>query len=143
MTFASPSHRGAVEIWQTGTANDFGTRVVLVFDERRKVVFENRRDAYVSFVHVYWPADERRVGVLLSGLNYFTLAWDTRSAQPISFDSIRDDFARSIESSYNVPKELDPFKWSGEPQAQDAFFARHPEIHLSYRPNETEKPALR
>jgi len=134
MTFRSPSRRASLEVWQTGIANDFGTRVALVSNGTRRFVFENRRDALVSFVDVYWSPDERRVGVLLYGFNYFTLAWDTRSAQAISFDSLRNDFARSIESSYHVPKGVDPFQWLGGPEAQKAFFAQHPEIHLTYRP---------
>ena len=133
MTFESPSHSSAVEIWQTGIANDFGTRVALVVDGRRTFVFENRRDALVSFVHVYWSPEERQASVLLSGLNYFVLAWDLRSGRPIPFESLRNDFARSIETTYRVPKGVDPFKWTGEAEAQKAFFALHPDIHLSYR----------
>lgn len=133
MTFPAPWRKAAIEVWQTGIGNDLGARVVLVVDGKSTLMFENHQDALLSFVHVFWSEDEREVGVLLSGMNTFKLAWDVRSRREIPFESIKSRFARSIETTYRVPKGVDPFRWVGEPEAQSAFFALHPEIHLSYR----------
>jgi hypothetical protein len=133
MTFPSPSHRARIEIWQTRLDNHWGTQVRLVSPQRRAVVFENRTEAWVYFVHVYWSSEEARVGVMASGGNIWRLAFDVDSGKEVPFDSIRDEFARSIRQTYRVPPDQDPIQWAAMSEAQGAFFRLHPEIHLSYQ----------
>jgi len=133
MAFKSPSGRCSVEIWQTRIANEWGTRVRLVSPTRSTFVFENRREAIVYFVHVYWSPDESKAGVITAGTNGWELAYDVQTGKEIPFETIREDIAASIRKTYQVPTGDDPIRWAGSADAQNDFFRLHPEIRLSYR----------
>src|SRR5882724_12065919 len=81
VVFSSPTGRASIEIWQPPIDNSLGTRVELVSANRRTLLFENRRDAVVYFLHVYWSPDETRVGVLATGGNIWYIAFDTKTAK--------------------------------------------------------------
>ena len=140
MVFLSPSKRAAVEIWQTRVDNSWGTRAELVTIRGRSVLHENRVEAVVHFVHVYWSPDEAKVGVLVTGMNIWSVAADVDTGKHISFGSIRDDFAQSIRETYRVPLGKDPIRWAALVDGQDAFFKLHPEIRLTYRKHRAAQP---
>ena len=85
------------------------------------------------FVHVYWSPDEKKVGVLATGLNIWNIAWDLTLDRGIPFDSIKPDVRRSIEESYRVPSGEDAILWAASSDAQSAFFRLHPDIKSTYR----------
>ena len=132
MTFPSPSRKAAIEIWQTGIANEYGTRVKLVTGHRSIIVFENRRDAIVYFVHVYWSPDESKVGVLATGMSIWNVAFDVRKGRPVPFEDVRKGFGESIREIYSVPPGKDPINWAASSDAHSEFFKLHPEVRLSY-----------
>ena len=132
MTFPSPSRRAAIEIWQTRLDNSWGTRVRLTTVERKAVVFENRREAHIYFVHVYWSPDESKVGVLGTGSKSWGVACDVRTGELIPFETIEEEFGESIRKMYHVPPKEDPVKWASSNDAHQAFFRLHPEIRLTY-----------
>lgn len=132
MTFPSPSRRAAVEIWQTRFANEWGTRVVLATARGRTTVFENRREAIVYLVHVYWSPDEKEFGILSTGANIWYFACNAETGKQIPFEQIRNPLAQSIKAMYQVPHGKDPISWAASADAQAAFFRLHPEIRLTY-----------
>jgi hypothetical protein len=133
MVFPSPSGKASVEIWQTGIDNSRGTRVDLLSSSGHAVIYENRREALVYFVHVYWAPDERSAAVLATGANIWSVAFDVPSGRLRPFESVRDGFARSLKRTYTIPATDDPISWATSAKAQDAFFKLHPEIRLTYR----------
>lgn len=133
MRFPSPSGRSAIEVWQTQFANELGTRIRLVTPDRSVFVFENRREAHVYFVHVYWSEDETRAGVIATGANIWQVALDAVTGKQIPFGQIRESFAASLRKTYEVPTGEDPIEWAASADAQNQFFRRHSDIKLSYR----------
>ena len=133
MTFSSPLRKGAIEIWQTRFANEFGTRVEFVSSQHRTVLYERRGESIIYFVHVSWAPDEMKVGVLATGYAGFGVAFDTKEWKEIPFESIREDLARSIAATYIVPNGDDPIEWAATSDAPIAFLKVHPEVRLSYR----------
>ena len=132
LRFESPSHDAAIEIWQTRGDPTWGTRVELVSGRKSTIkrtrIFENRREAIVQFVHVYWSPDETTVGVMASGANVWYVAFDLPAGVEIPFAQIRDDFAESIRKAYDVPKAEDPIDWAARADAAVAFGTVHPEM---------------
>jgi hypothetical protein len=96
-------------------------------------ILENRKEATLYFVHVYWSPDESKVAVLGTGFNIWNCAWDVTANRPIPFTAIKADFGRSIKSAYGLAGDRDPIAWAASSDAQAAFFRLHPEIKLSYR----------
>ena len=99
MTFRSPSRRAAVEIWQKGIDNSWGSRVELVTPKGSTVIYRLSTDSFIYFVHVYWSPDETRVGVVGTGYGSFHLARSTVTGAPIPFEQIRDEMANSIRAA--------------------------------------------
>ena len=127
MIFPSPSRSAAIEIWQAPRVIGGKARVELVTAKRRTVLYTQPREAFVRFVHVYWSRDEGIVGIfVLNG----TLAADVRTGELRSFELIRNDFAKSLRDTYNVPPQEDPIMWAARSDAQFAFSKLHPEIRL-------------
>ncbi len=134
MVFSSPTKRVAVEIWQTRIESSMGMRIELVSGQRRFVVYRSPNEALAYFVHVYWSADETKVGVIATGNGLWELAFDVGTGTPISFSEIRDGLARSIGETYHLVGTHDPVAWASSTEAQSRFFELHPEIHVSYGP---------
>jgi hypothetical protein len=132
MTFRSPSRKAVVEVWQTRFANEWGTKVEFVTSDRKSVLLENRKEAIVYFVHVYWSRDENTVGVIVTGGNNWSIAYDVKLNRTIPFESIREEVGESIRNLYQVPIGEDPVRWAATSDAQSAFFALHPGVRLSY-----------
>jgi hypothetical protein len=133
MIFPSPSKKAAIEVWQRPIANEWGAQVELVTARRRSVLDKITREAFIYFVHVYWSADETKVGVLATGFNFCRVAYDIRNDKLLPFDQIRAELGRSISRMYRVPSGEDPVEWAATADAQAEFFKLHPEIRLSYR----------
>jgi hypothetical protein len=123
MVFSSPTKRVAVEIWQTRIESSMGMRM-----------YRSPNEALAYFVHVYWSADETKVGVIATGNGLWELAFDVGTGTPISFSEIRDGLARSIGETYHFVGTHDPVAWASSTEAQSRFFELHPEIHVSYGP---------
>jgi len=132
MAFPSPSRKASVEIWQTRFANEWGTRVLLVTSQGRKTVFQNRREAIVYFVQVYWSPDETEFGILSTGMNIWFFGCDARTGKEIPFDRVRQGLAQAISETYHVPHGEDPIGWAATSNAHVAFFRLHPEVRLTY-----------
>ena len=132
MTFRSPSHRTAIEVWQKGIDNSWGARVELVSARGRTVLYQVGADSFIYFFHVYWSPDETKAGILATGTKIFSLACNTKTGSSIPFDEIREDFRKSIRETYRVPKGEDPIQWAAM-DGQAEFFKLHPEIRLSYQ----------
>jgi len=133
MTFFSPSHKAAIEIWQRPIANELGIVVQYVSDGRKVTLYERHRETLIHFVHVYWSRDESTVGVLGTGSLSFGVALDTKSGKERSFEQIKKDIGQSIGTTYGVPRGYDPVEWAWSDAAFAAFSTLHPEIRLSYR----------
>ena len=129
MTFPSPSRKAAIEIWQTRWVNSWRARVELVTENRRTVLYTQRHEAFIHFVHVYWSPDETKVGVFVA---YGILAANVKTGATIPFDEIRKEFAQSIRDTYRLPPQEDPISWAGLADAQFAFARLHPEIRQTY-----------
>jgi hypothetical protein len=132
MQFPSPSGTRTVEVLQTRLDNSWGARVELVTPTERFTLYRLHKEAFVSFVHVYWSPGEAKVAVLATGFAMFNLAVDTRTGEPAAFDDLRQGLAQSIKQAYAVPPGEDPISWAASSQAQLAFRRLHPEIKLSY-----------
>jgi hypothetical protein len=132
MSFPSPSHRAAVEIWQNSFDNSWGARAELITPRGRTTLIQSGRDTFLYFVHVYWSADETKVGVLARGGVRWEIGFDARINQPIPFEKIRSDFAGSMATLYNLAQGTDPIDWADSSEASQAFFKLHPEIHVTY-----------
>lgn len=132
MVFRSPSRKASVVIRQVRYANELGMQVQLLSDGRQTNVFESHRETWIYFVHAYWSPDEKVVGVVATGMNYFELAFDTRTGKAAPFSSIQKGTAQSIRSAYNLTNEKDPITWAHLSDAHEAFARLHPEIQLTY-----------
>jgi hypothetical protein len=130
MVFISPSGNASIEIWQTRFENSWGGRGELVSGERRTEIFRIS-EAFLYFVHVYWSPDEKTVAVFATAIP-MRMAFDVPTGRPIPFERVRAALSTSIQKAYALPGEADPLEWASTPQATEAFFARHPEIDVSY-----------
>ncbi len=93
--------------------------------------FHSYREAHVSFVHVYWAPDESLVGVLVTGGNIWTLAWDVNTGRGVPFDLIRKEFSESLRQAYAIPANVpDPIGWATLGEAQTTFLRLHPEMQV-------------
>ena len=62
----------------------------------RYTSYQSPNEALAYFVHVYWSADESKVGVVATGSGLWELAFDARTGKPTPFIEIRDGMNRSI-----------------------------------------------
>lgn len=132
MVFRSPYGHDDIAIWQKGPDNSWAAKVEVSMDHRRTELI-TVREAFIYFVHVYWSSDGSRVGVLTAGSTPVHVAYDLKLHKNIPFTEIRDEVARSIRTAYHLSDAQDPLRWAESPQASDAFFRLHPEIHVFYR----------
>lgn len=136
MSFSSPSKGMAVEVWQTPVDNSWHMQLDLTTQKGRLVLYESPNEAFAHFVHVYWSPDEARVGILITGSGLWELAYNTRSGAEIPFIDVREALANSIARTYHLTRQKDPLEWAGSTEAHARFFQLHPEIHVSYGPNQ-------
>ena len=133
LTFQSPTGRYAIEIWQTGLASEYGTRVVLVSGESRTSVFEDRREPIIYFFHVYWSQDEGKVAVVATGFSIWQIAADTTIGKKIPFEPLRAAVGQSLRQMYNIPSSVgDPVGEVGLSDYQFLVRCLHPEFQPTY-----------
>ncbi len=135
MTFHSPSRKARVEVWQTQFDNFLQARVDLVNGTRRTVLYTQPSDAGIYFFHVYWSPHETKVGIFASGAGFFEAAARVDSGEQIPFAEIRQELELSIRETYHVREDevKDVLGWAKTGNLVDQFFARHPEIRVTYR----------
>jgi hypothetical protein len=141
MIFRSPSRNASVEIWQPRVENSWGGRGDIVSKAGTFRIFDVR-EAFFYFVHVYWSPDEEVVGFFCGSAFPMEMAFRVKSGQQVAFDEVRAALAASIREQYGVPSEQDPIEWAMTTDASMAFFARHPEIDVSYHTGRTGQPEM-
>ena len=110
MNFRSPSGKSSIEIWQRRVISSAGARVELITAGRRVTLQTADRDTSIYLVHVYWAPDESKVGVVVTGLVFLEVAADLKTGATIPFELIREDAAKSIRKTSQVPPRwMTPF----------------------------------
>jgi hypothetical protein len=137
MIVFSLSHKSSIEIYQSQFP--VSVQVDLVTTGRRTVLIQQKSDATISFIHVFWSRDESKVAVLSTGYATFAIAAEVGSGAQIPFDLIKKDFALSLRETYKLPAvypdepnlEFDVFKWAQTEYADQAFAKLHPDVKFN------------
>jgi hypothetical protein len=118
--FASPSGLAVIEVLKPRRPNS-RLAIVLATKSSKREIYRTSGETFFSFADVYWSPDEAVVGVVITGTNLFTLAFDVHSGKIIPFDSVRPQIAAAIRKHYKLPPDIDPIRWTWSGEAQNQF----------------------
>lgn len=132
LEFVSPSGRNTVELWQARFDESWDARVDLISRSKRTTIYKLPREAFATFVHVYWSPDESRVSVIGASYRGFAVAVDTSSGRKVPFELVERAAADSLRAVYNIAPGQDPIAWTTTDEASDAFRRRYPKFRPYY-----------
>src|SRR5258708_4793095 len=126
VTFPSPSGKAEIEILQPRVFED-RAKIDLKRGRTTTEVFRSQGEAIIYFVDVYWTPGEKIVGVVITGSNFFRLAFDVSTGKQVPFETVRRQMIDHILANYNVPERdrKDPISWSNSPNAKEQFEAKY------------------